>query len=105
MPLTDNSYSNRLHDVLEKPNIRKANEVGLSLGGWMALNFAIRHRDKVNRLVVISPAGIGKERVSFLFCALFYGLLPSPQRIFLIGEGHALVKVTREVYIFYFIMN
>lgn len=75
MPLTDHSYSDWLHDVLEDLNIKKANVVGLSLGGWMALNFAIIFPENVSKLVLISPSGIGKEKLSFLFYALFYGIM------------------------------
>ncbi len=74
MPLTDTSYSDWLHDVIVKLNIKKANVVGISLGGWMALNFAIAFPDDVSRLVLISPSGIGKQKVSFLFYAIWYGL-------------------------------
>ncbi|BCJ98888.1 alpha/beta fold hydrolase [Anaerocolumna chitinilytica] len=74
MPLTDNSYSKWLHDVMTKLNVRKANVVGISLGGWMALNYAIVFPDDVDRLVLISPSGIGKQKVSFLLYAIWYGL-------------------------------
>jgi len=74
MPLTDTSYSDWLHDVMMKLNIKKANVVGISLGGWMALNFAISFPNDVSRLVLISPSGIGKQKVSFIFYAIWYGL-------------------------------
>lgn len=74
MPLTDTSYSKWLHGVMRKLNVNKANVVGISLGGWVALNFAIVFPEDVNRLVLISPSGIGKQKVSFLFYAIWYGL-------------------------------
>lgn len=75
MSLADTSYADWLHEVLTKLNVRKANVVGISLGGWMALNFAIKYPEDVNRLVLISPSGIGKQKVSFLFYAILYGLM------------------------------
>lgn len=104
MPLTDNSYSDWLHDGMEKLNIRKANEVGLSLGGWMALYFAIKRRDKVIGLLFYILQRLERREYLFYFCFILW-VATITSEDFLIGEGHALVKVTREVYIFYFIMN
>lgn len=40
----------------------------------MALNFAIAFPGDVSGLVLISPSGIGKQKVSFLFYAVWYSL-------------------------------
>jgi pimeloyl-ACP methyl ester carboxylesterase len=34
------------------------NLVGLSYGGWLSGQYAIRHRDRLNKVVLLSPAGI-----------------------------------------------
>jgi pimeloyl-ACP methyl ester carboxylesterase len=37
--------------------------VGFSLGGWLAASFAVEHGHRVDRLVLVGPAGLrGKER-------------------------------------------
>jgi pimeloyl-ACP methyl ester carboxylesterase len=74
MPLTDNSYADWLREVIMKLNLGKTDIVGISLGGWMALNFAISFPGYVNKLVLISPSGIGKQKLSFLFYVLLYGI-------------------------------
>jgi pimeloyl-ACP methyl ester carboxylesterase len=60
--------------LLESLEIETTSLVGLSLGGWMALSFAIAHPEKVDRLCLICPGGIYPERSSFLFKAIFYTL-------------------------------
>jgi len=46
----------------EKLSISKATLVGNSLGGWVALEFAIAHPDKVDRLVLVDSAGYSPLR-------------------------------------------
>lgn len=38
---------------------------GTSLGGWLAAKFAITYPDKVNKLALICPAGIGRQNDAF----------------------------------------
>ncbi|MEM7100888.1 MAG: alpha/beta hydrolase [Pseudomonadota bacterium] len=49
--------------------------VGMSLGGWMALDFATRHPERVTRLGLICTSGIVRESRTFVFKAVFYMLL------------------------------
>lgn len=44
--------------------------VGHSLGGWIAMRFALRHPDRIEKLVLVNPAGIyydGVQRQAELF--------------------------------------
>src|SRR5262249_6312280 len=59
-----------LGDVLQKLGLARASIVGISLGGWLAIDFAARHPDRVVCLVVLCPSGIGRQRVSFIFKAM-----------------------------------
>lgn len=59
-----------LNDVLAALHIDKFVAVGVSLGGWLALDYATRAPERVERLCVLSPGGIGKQRASFLFKVL-----------------------------------
>jgi pimeloyl-ACP methyl ester carboxylesterase len=53
--LASNS-SDWLIEVLNGLGIEKAHAVGVSLGGWLALNFAINVPERVDRVVLIDPA-------------------------------------------------
>ena len=44
-------------DVLDALGLERADVVGLSLGGWLAAELALRHPDRVDRLVLVDAAG------------------------------------------------
>jgi len=69
------AYSEWMDDVLRELRLEKAAFVGISLGAWMAVNFAVKHPGKIDKLVIMSPSGIGPQRVSFLFKAMPFLLL------------------------------
>jgi pimeloyl-ACP methyl ester carboxylesterase len=60
-----------LDDVFQELSLAAASLVGVSLGGWLALDYAIRRPGRVKALVLICPAGIGKLK-NFLLKALPY---------------------------------
>lgn len=51
------SHVNALRIFLDKLGLRKVHLAGSSLGGWLAWEFAIRHPDRVNKLVLLDAAG------------------------------------------------
>jgi pimeloyl-ACP methyl ester carboxylesterase len=50
--------SEMLQQFLTTQNIKSADVVGVSMGGWIALKLAIDHPDMINRLVVADAAGL-----------------------------------------------
>ena len=44
-------------DVMDELGIERADVVGLSLGGWLAAELALRHPARVRRLVLVDAAG------------------------------------------------
>ncbi len=64
LPL-DHSYAEWLLDFMRALHIKKANLVGNSLGGWIALRFATLHPHQVEKLVLLAPAGIGSQNPAF----------------------------------------
>ncbi|MEV6773017.1 alpha/beta fold hydrolase [Nocardia sp. NPDC051030] len=64
-----------LSDVLAGLNLSSTAMVGMSLGGWTALDYAIRRPEKVTRLVLLCPGGIGKQRFGWIFKAVLPRLL------------------------------
>lgn len=58
-------------DFLDTLQIKKAVLIGNSLGGGLALQYAIDNPDRVDKLVLVDNAGLGREVCSdFKFCAL-----------------------------------
>ena len=51
-----------LDDVLAGLHVASAAFVGLSLGGWLALDYTSRRPGRVERLALICPAGIGRQK-------------------------------------------
>jgi pimeloyl-ACP methyl ester carboxylesterase len=72
--LASGAYANWLGDVLDALGIERSRLVGISLGGWLAADFAARQPDRVERLVLLSPSGIGRQKVGIALLTLF--LLP-----------------------------
>jgi len=52
-----------LEDVMQELNVSKASFVGISLGGWLALDFAIRRAERVTGLVLMTPGGIADKNI------------------------------------------
>lgn len=54
-------YSRFLDDFMNTLNIDQTSLVGQSLGGGIALQYTLQFPQKVNRLVLVDSAGLGKE--------------------------------------------
>jgi pimeloyl-ACP methyl ester carboxylesterase len=48
-------------DLFDRIGLAKFDLAGFSLGGWIAAEFAIRQPQRINRLVLIAPAGLVVE--------------------------------------------
>lgn len=68
-------YAKWLLSLMSMLGIESASIVGLSLGGWMALNLATEYPEKIDQLILLCPGGLYQQRSSFLFKAVFYSLL------------------------------
>lgn len=49
-------YNEWLLEIMDNFGLDKANFIGHSYGGWLAMNMAISNPDKVNKLVLLAPA-------------------------------------------------
>ncbi|MGA7712639.1 MAG: alpha/beta fold hydrolase [Rhizomicrobium sp.] len=68
-PLTSSKYAHWLGEVMDALSLERAHLLGVSLGGWLAIDFATRFPQRVSRLVLLCPGGVGTQRSSFLFKA------------------------------------
>ncbi|WP_020501605.1 alpha/beta fold hydrolase [Sciscionella marina] len=73
-PLDSDRYAVWLDAVLDELGVRGARFMGISLGGWMALDYATRRPDRVTRLALCCPIGIGNQRTALLAKALLLNL-------------------------------
>jgi pimeloyl-ACP methyl ester carboxylesterase len=68
--LASDAYALWLDDVLDRLAIRRTSIVGASLGGWLALDYTIRRPERVERLAVLCPGGIGRQKVGIVLATL-----------------------------------
>lgn len=71
-PLDSDAYARWLDDVLDHLGLERAAITGASLGGWLALDYATRRPERVERLALLCPGGLGRQKVAFLFKVLLY---------------------------------
>jgi pimeloyl-ACP methyl ester carboxylesterase len=63
-PLASAAYAEWLDDVLDALELPRAAFLGTSLGGWWALDYALRRPGRVAALALVNPAGIGRRRTA-----------------------------------------
>jgi pimeloyl-ACP methyl ester carboxylesterase len=66
-PLRSAAHAEWLDDILNHLGIARASLVGISLGGWLALDYAIRRPARVERVAVLCPGGVGRQKVGIVF--------------------------------------
>jgi pimeloyl-ACP methyl ester carboxylesterase len=65
-PLRSEAYAEWLDDVWDQLRLTAAGVVGVSLGGWLALEYAVKRPQRVAALSLVSPSGIGEQNVGTL---------------------------------------
>jgi pimeloyl-ACP methyl ester carboxylesterase len=74
-------------------NIGKASLVGNSLGGGLALQFALDHPEKVEKLVLVDNAGMGKEvLLDFRVCTI-----PVLNKLLLRGSRESTLRLLKKL--------
>lgn len=73
-PLIGDTYAIWLDAVFAGLGLARAALVGTSLGGWLALDYAMRRPSRASALALICPAGIGRQK-NFLLSVSPYLLL------------------------------
>lgn len=69
-PLASDAHAVWLDEVLRGLSVDRTSMVGTSLGGWLALDYATRRPGRVEKLAVLCPAGIGRQKVGIVFATL-----------------------------------
>ena len=60
-PLASPAHAEWLDEVWAGLGLETASVVGISLGGWLGLDFAVRRPHRVTALSLIAPSGIGRQ--------------------------------------------
>lgn len=63
-PYDTDAHALWLDDVLEGLTVERAAFLGISLGGWLAIDYATRRPKGVTSLVLLAPGGVGRELTS-----------------------------------------
>lgn len=74
-PLQSDAYAAWLDEVWSHLGLARASIVGVSLGGWLALDYAVRRPARVASLSLLSPSGIGSQNQLFMLKASLLLLL------------------------------
>jgi pimeloyl-ACP methyl ester carboxylesterase len=64
--LRSGAYVDWLDDLYQHLGLTSASLVGVSLGAWLALGYAVKRPARVASLTLLSPAGIGARKTSFM---------------------------------------
>jgi pimeloyl-ACP methyl ester carboxylesterase len=70
LALSSEATATWLRDLLDAIGEERVRIVGMSLGGWSAIEFACRYPDRVQALSLVAPAGLAPVRRSFVLKAL-----------------------------------
>jgi pimeloyl-ACP methyl ester carboxylesterase len=66
-----------LHETLNGLKLARISLVGMSYGGWVALNFAMTEPERVHKLVILSPAGSFQPIVKqFMLRGMLMSMIP-----------------------------
>lgn len=74
LPFDGPAYADWLYDVTNALSIEKASLVGISLGAWLCIKFALNYPHKVEKLVLLCPAGVGPQKKPFLLAAILHAM-------------------------------
>jgi pimeloyl-ACP methyl ester carboxylesterase len=69
-PMASEGYAPWLDDVLDALDVPRASVVAISLGGWIALDYATRRPERVERMVLLTPAGVARQKAGAVLASL-----------------------------------
>ena len=60
--LKSGAYAEWLDDVLAQLGVEKCALAGISLGGWLALDYASKHPERIRAVAAMCPGGVGRHK-------------------------------------------
>lgn len=83
LPLGTDAHAEWLDDTLASLHVPTASFAGVSLGGYLALDYATRRPERVDKLVLINAGGVGRHRNILLWALPLLMLGPLGRRMML----------------------
>ena len=68
-------YASWLSDLVGLLGLDRFSLAGVSLGGWLALDYATRRPESIDRMVLVCPAGVGRQKIGILFKLLLLNIV------------------------------
>ena len=65
-PLKSDAYVEWLDDVFAALGLTHAALIGVSLGGWLALDYATHRPERIDRMALLCPGGVGRQKIAIL---------------------------------------
>lgn len=69
-PLDSDAHARWLEEVMDGLGLTGTAVVGMSLGGWLALDLATRRPERVRRLGLLCPGGLGRQRTERILLSM-----------------------------------
>jgi len=82
-PLKSGAYVQWLDEVLSGLGVERCALVGISLGGWLALEYATHRPERVSAMALLCPGGVGKHRNILIWALPVLLLGPWGRRTFM----------------------
>jgi len=73
----NDNYSNWIFEIIEKLALNRLSIIGCSLGGWIALDFSIKHPERIEKLVLMATAGITQVKLKTIFWIIITSMMGS----------------------------
>lgn len=59
-------YNDWINEILDELGIDTCDVIAGSMGGWIAMNFAVYSPDRINHLILLGPAGIKSDKFTLM---------------------------------------
>ena len=76
---TPDFFSDFLEKFFKSVNLKKPNLIGSSLGGQIVIEYASKNPNNINKLVLVSPAGVMKQSTPALDAYIMAALYPNEE--------------------------
>ena len=69
------NYSGWISEIIEKLALNRISIIACSLGGWIALDFSIKHPERIEKLVLMATAGITQVKLKTIFWIIITSMM------------------------------